>query len=73
MGIFEQEIINAFQSLLTDPSDWRANIEGLDFSRLDKEATTRLEAPFSKEEVALALKEMNVEKATSPDSYTSAF
>ena len=31
----QQGIVNAFQSLLVDLGDWRANVDGLTFSKLE--------------------------------------
>ena len=69
----QQGIVNAFQSLLTDPRDWRANMEGLSFSKLEDQEAVRLEKPFTEEEVFSALHELNGEKSPGPDGYTVAF
>ena len=69
----QQGIVNAFQSLLTDPVDWRANMEGLIFSKLEDQEAVRLEKPFMEEEVFFALCELNEEKALGPNGYTVAF
>ena len=59
----QQGIVNAFQSLLADPRDWRANVDGLTFLKLEDQEAARLEKPFSKEEVFFILHELNGEKA----------
>ena len=64
--------MNAYKTLLSDPGEWRARPEGLDFSRLTKSESTRMEVQFS-EEVSVALKDLNVDKAPSPDGFTAAF
>ena len=69
----QQGIVNAFQSLLIDPKDWRANVEGLTFSKLEDQEAARLEKPFMEEEVFISLHELNGEKATGPNGYTVAF
>ena len=69
----QQGIVNAFQSLLIDPRDWRANVEGLTFSKLEDQEAARLEKPFVEEEVFVSLHELNGEKATGPNGYTIAF
>ena len=66
-------IVNAFQSLLIDPGDWRANVEGLTFSKLEDQEAARLEKLFMEEEVFVSLHELNGEKATGPNGYTVAF
>ena len=47
----QQGIVNAFQSMLADPGNWRANVEGLTFSKLEDQEAARLEKPFTEEEV----------------------
>lgn len=65
--------VNAFQTLLSDSGDWRANLEGLVFSKPDEHKAVNLEKPFTKEEVTFALLELNGEKAPGSDGYTTAF
>ena len=69
----QQGVVNAFQSLLADPRDWRANLEGLTFLKLEDQETVMLEKPFMEEEVFVALHELNGEKAPGPDGYKTAF
>ena len=69
----QQGIVNAFQTLLSDPRDWKPNLEGLTFSKLENQEPAVLELPFSKEEVFRALHELNGEKTYGPDGYTAAF
>ena len=69
----QEGIVNAFQVLLPNPRDWRAKLEGMDFAKLDEVDVARLELPFTKEEVEIALREMNGEKAPSLDGYTTNF
>ena len=69
----KQDIVDAFQTLLSDLRDWRANLEGLIFSKLDEHEAVNLEMPFTEVEVIFALRELNREKAPSPDGYTIAF
>ena len=65
--------MNAFKGLLLDPSVWRASLEGLDFSKLDDLAATKLEKPFTEDEVHSALLNLNGDKAPGPDGFTAAF
>ena len=69
----KQGVVDAFQTLLSDQGDWRANLEGLVFSKLDEHKTVNLEKPFTEEEITFALHELNGEKAPSSDRYTAAF
>ena len=45
-------IMNTFKGLLSGSSVWRASPEGLDFSRLDALVASKLEEPFTEEEVS---------------------
>ena len=72
-SILKHKIVSAFKALLTDPSDRRASIDGLSFSRINEKEAARLEMPFSEEEVHLALCEMNDDKALGPDGFTTTF
>ena len=69
----QQGIVNALQSLLVDLGDWRANVEGLTFSKLEVQEASRLEKPLTEEEVFFAPHELNEEKAPGPDGHTVAF
>ena len=66
-------IVNAFKELLSDPGVWRASPEGLNFSKLEELEATRLELPFSEEEVHTALIDLNGDKAPGLDDFTAAF
>ena len=70
---FKQGVVGAFQTLLSYPRDWRANLEGLIFSKLDEHKAVNLEKPFTEEEVTFVLHELNGEKAPGLDGYTIAF
>ena len=51
-GEVRTDIMNAFKGWLSDSSVWRASPEGLDFSRLVALAASKLEEPFTEEEVS---------------------
>ena len=65
--------MNAFKVLLSDPGSWRASPEGLDFSRLEVSAASKLEEPFTEAEIHAALLNLNGDKAPGPDGFTAAF
>ena len=69
----KEGIVNAFQVLLIDPENWRAKLEGLDFTKLEEREARSLELPFIEDEVWAALDELNGEKAPSPDGFIVAF
>ncbi|KAL6331525.1 hypothetical protein AAG906_011465 [Vitis piasezkii] len=74
---WEQEvrngIVDAFQRLLTEDLEWKADIGGLDLNQISQQEADTLELPFTKEEVHSALMDMNRDKAPGPDGFTGAF
>ena len=66
-------IVSAFQQLLWEEPGWRADIEGLHLNRLNSREVDVLEMPFTKEEIYIALMDMNGDKALGPDGFTVAF
>ncbi|RVW35575.1 Transposon TX1 uncharacterized 149 kDa protein [Vitis vinifera] len=67
------EIVNAFQKLLSEEPRWRADIEGLQLNQLNSREAEDLEMPFFEEEIHFALMEMRGDKAPGPDGFTVAF
>ena len=70
-------IVNAFKGLMfkglmSDPGVSRASLEGLDFSKLDALAASKLEEPFTEEEVHSVLLNLNGDKAPGPNGFTVA-
>ena len=57
--------MNDFKDLLTYKGDWRANFDGLVFSRLDEDEAAGMELPFTMEEVHHSLGDLNGDKAPS--------
>ena len=66
-------IADAFQQLLTEDSEWKANIGGLNLNQISQQEVEILEFPFSEDEVHSALMDMNGDKAPGPDGFTVAF
>ncbi|RVX04546.1 hypothetical protein CK203_023405 [Vitis vinifera] len=52
-------IADAFQQLLTEDSEWKANIGGLNLNQISQQEVEILEFPFSEDEVHSALMDMN--------------
>ena len=52
-------IVDAFQRLLTEDSEWKADIGGLDLNQISQQEADTLELPFTEEEVHSALMGMN--------------
>ncbi|RVX16087.1 LINE-1 reverse transcriptase-like [Vitis vinifera] len=66
-------IVDAFQRLLTEDSEWKADIGGLNLNQISQQEADILELPFMEEEVHSALMDMNGDKAPRPDGFTGAF
>ena len=66
-------IAKAFETMLADSSEWRANLVGLNFSRLNALEADNLELQFTEAEMINAPNDLNGDKALGPDGYTVAF
>ncbi|RVW91414.1 putative mitochondrial protein [Vitis vinifera] len=73
----EQEVregvANAFQQLLSENSDWKADIEGLHLKQISQQKAELLELLFPESEVLAGLMDMNGDKALGSDGFTVAF
>ena len=69
----KQGIVEAFKSLLSETREWRASIDGLSFQTINEKEATRLELPFTIDEVFTALNDLNGDKAPGSDGFTMAF
>ena len=68
-----ERVVNAYQQLLSESSDWKADIGRLQLNQLSLQEAGMLELPFSEAEVQAALMDLNGDKAPSPDGFTLAF
>ena len=66
-------VVHAFKLLLSDSGNWRPSLDGMQFERLGEQKATRLEEPFSEEEVFGALMDLSCEKDPGPDGFPMAF
>ena len=66
-------VANAFHQLLSENSEWKADIEGLHLDHLSLQEVESLELLFSEEEIRSALMKMNGDKAPCLDGFTVAF
>ncbi|WJZ92323.1 hypothetical protein VitviT2T_011325 [Vitis vinifera] len=69
----KEEVSRAFQGLLADPGDWKPDIDGLNFERLEEVDVEGLEKPFLEEEVFKALSGYCGEKAPGPNGFSMTF
>ncbi|RVW85327.1 putative ribonuclease H protein [Vitis vinifera] len=66
-------IVDAFHRLLTEDSEWKADIGGVNLNRISQQEADILELPFTEEEVHSAIRGMNGDKAPGSDGFTGAF
>ena len=66
-------IVDAFQLLLTEDSEWKADIEGLNLNQISQQEADILELPFMEEEVHSTQMDINGDKAPGSDGFTGAF
>ena len=66
-------VVNEFKLLLAAEGEWRPSLSGMSFERLEAMEATRLEEPFSKQEVLEAPKGFYGDKAPGPDGFPMAF
>ena len=69
----KEGVCSAYQTLLSDPEDWRPSINGLNFKELGEGLASSLEVMFSEEEIFTALSSFCGDKTPGPDDFTVAF
>ncbi|RVW82108.1 Transposon TX1 uncharacterized 149 kDa protein [Vitis vinifera] len=69
----KEGVCRAYKSLLSEPGDWRPNINGLNFKELGEGLASSLEVVFSEEEIYAALSSCCGDKAPGPDGFTMVF
>ena len=62
-------IVDAFKSVLTDTGEWKANIDGLTFQSINEDDASKMENPFTVEEIFTMLSNLNGDKAPGPDGF----
>ena len=65
----QDQVVGFYKNLYQEPESWRPTVDGLEFVRLDDFDWFSLE----KEEIIVALREAEGDKAPSPDGFTMAF
>ena len=68
----KKEILRYFEELYASPSEESWRVEGLDWSPISGESASRLESPFTQEEISKAIFQLDRDKAPRPDGFTIA-
>ena len=66
-------LVDAFQTLLSDPNSWCPPIPNLPFNSIGVEQAVKLEEMFTKEEIRVAVFGLNGDKAPGPNGFPLAF
>ena len=73
----ESEVINQvvqfYKTLYKEAKGWRPFVEGLEFDRIGDVERVWLERKFEKEEILQVVRDLEGDKAPSPDGFTMAF
>ena len=67
-----EEILLYFKKFYSSPprESWR--VEGLDWSPISEDSASRLDSPFTEEEISKAIFQLDRDKAPGPDGFTIA-
>ncbi|RVX22469.1 LINE-1 retrotransposable element ORF2 protein [Vitis vinifera] len=68
----KEEILRYFEKLYASPSREPWRVEGLDWSPISGESASRLESPFTEEEISKAIFQLDRDKAPGSDGFTIA-
>jgi hypothetical protein len=66
-------IVNYYDSLFTEPLNWRPRLDNIEFDMLSNSDASSLEEPFEEREVWEVIKGMDGDKAPGPDGFSMAF
>ncbi|KAJ9697646.1 hypothetical protein PVL29_006989 [Vitis rotundifolia] len=67
-----EEILLYFKKLYSSPPGESWRVEGIDWSPISEESASRLDSPFSEEEICNAIFQLDRDKAPGPDGFTIA-
>ena len=67
-----EEILLYFEKLYSSPPGESWRVEGLDWSPISEESTSRLDSLFTKEEIYKTIFQLHRDKAPRPDGFTIA-
>ena len=68
----KEEILRYFEKLYSSPSGESWRVEDLDWSLISGESASRLDSPFTEEEISKAIFQLDNYKAPGPDDFTIA-
>jgi hypothetical protein len=66
-------IVNFYESLFSEPLNWRLRVDNLEFEVLSVDEAAGLEKPFEEREVREVVKGLDRDKAPGPDGFSLAF
>ena len=69
----KEEILRAFENLLTDSGGWKLDSNNLSFERIDQEEAKDLEKPFTEKEIFKALADFKGDRAPGPIGFPMGF
>ena len=67
-----EEILLYFEKLYASPTGEFWSVEGLDWSPISEESASRLDSPFTEEEISRAIFQLDRDKAPGPNDFTIA-
>ena len=65
-----KEILLYFKKLYSSPPGEFLRVEGIDWSPISEESASRLDSPFSEEEIFNAIFQLDRDKASGSDGFT---
>jgi hypothetical protein len=68
-----EHIVQYYDKLYIEQSTWRPRVDGLSFSSIDAKESIWLEWEFEEQEVWDVVRDLNGDKAPSPDGFTMVF
>ena len=67
------QVVQFYKNLYKETEEWRPFVEGLEFDQIEGLEREWLERRFEKEEILQVVKELEGDKAPSPDGFSMAF
>ena len=67
------QVVQFYKTLSQEPEEWRPFVEGLEFDQIGELGRGWLERRFKKDEILFVVRDMEGDKASSPDGFSMAF